>query len=272
MTRIAALQMNSSDVVADNLQQVDDYLKQAQAQQVKLVLLPENFCQMPRNHSQQYSEQDGNGEVQAFLSTAARKYGLWLVAGSLALQKISQKKPTASCLVYSDTGERVARYDKIHLYDVDVPGDQVYRESNSYQAGTTCDNIQVVDTPFIKLGLSICYDLRFPELYRRLVQQGAELICVPAAFTARTGQVHWQSLLQARAIENLSYVLAAGQYGEHVNARQTWGHSMIIDPWGTIQAQKETGSGLVISEIDLTKLKQLRTRFPVLTHQRLTIL
>ena len=197
----------------------------------------------------------------------AKKHKIWIVAGSIPLLSEEAHRCFSSCLVFDDKGECVKRYDKIHLFDVQVSETETHKESN-----VTCpgDSLAVIDTPVAKVGLTICYDLRFPEMYRKLRALDADIFVVPAAFTYDTGKVHWQVLLQARAIENLSYVLAANQGGSHENGRQTYGHSMIISPWGKIEASCDaSGVDLAIADIDLLSMQALRQRFPCLTHQKL---
>ncbi len=213
-----------------------------------------------------HKEIDGEGPIQHFLSETAKKYSVWIVGGTIPLVAESPDKIRAACLVYDDQGNRVARYDKIHLFDVNVPDtDEVYRESDTIEAGS---QPLVIDTPFGKLGIAICYDLRFPEMIRDLQTQGLQILIVPSAFTAQTGAAHWEVLLRARAIENLCYVIAPNQGGFHLNGRQTFGHSMIIDPWGTVLTCQKSGGGFVSAEIDLEKLEKMRTAFPALQHRR----
>lgn len=270
--RTALLQMCSSDCVAENLDSVEQAMSDAQQQDVQLLQLPENFAQMPIKSSDQHIELDGAGEVQDFLQAKSQYYGVAVIAGSLAVRDQGGSKPYARCLVYDD-GQRIAHYDKLHLYDVDLPDGQSYRESATYQAGQL--DVQnhsnaLVEIAEFKIGLSICYDLRFPEYYRALTEIGSQLICVPSAFTYDTGNAHWQTLLRARAIENQVFISAAAQTGTHANGRKTWGHSMLIDPWGDIIAEQQDGEGLLIAELDFTKLQSLRDSFPVLSHRRIS--
>jgi len=264
--KIALLQMCSTDSVAQNLAIIERSLAQAQSLDVQFVQLPENFAQMPRTSSERHIEFDNEGPVQDFLREKSQYYGLAIIAGSLPIIERKGDKPFARCLVFDGQGKRIAHYDKLHLYDVELAGGEHYR----YQAGSksTLDSA-VVEVWGVKLGLSICYDLRFPEMYRTLTAAGAQIICVPSAFTYNTGRAHWQALLRARAIENQVFVAAAAQVGTHANGRQTWGHSLLIDPWGEITEQKKHKPGLLVGEIDLTKLDSLRKTFPVLMHRRL---
>jgi nitrilase len=232
-------------------------------------VLPENFAFVGKRDTDKLgvAESDGTGPVQEFLARTAARHSLWIVAGSLPLKSPETELCYGACFVYDADGRAVASYRKMHLFDVDLPDrHESYRESASMERG---DLPKTVDTPAGRLGLSICYDLRFPELYRRLVDEGAELFSVPAAFTFATGTAHWHTLLRARAIENLAYVIAAGQHGTHPNGRVTFGHSLIVDPWGQILAEQEAGDGVVVAQTDPLLTQKLRTEFPVLQHRRL---
>jgi len=268
MSKCAAIQMASSPNIRSNLLEADKLIGEAVNAGAKLVALPENFALMGEHELDKVKarEIDGEGPIQDFLSNVAKKYGVWVIGGTIPLAGDSDNKVKAACLVYDDQGERVGRYDKIHLFDVSVPDtDEEYRESDSIEPGS---ELIVLETPFGKLGLSVCYDLRFPELYRKLAVQGAEILVVPAAFTAQTGAAHWEVLLRARAIENLCYVIAPNQGGFHINGRKTFGHSMIIDPWGVVLDCNKSGGGFVCAEIDHERLEKVRTTFPVLQHRR----
>lgn len=275
----AAIQLSS---VADrdaNLLGAGRLLRQAAAAGVTLAVLPENFAFMGARERDKLAiaEADGAGPIQDFLAATARELRLWIVAGTVPLAVPGDAgKVYAACLVYDAQGRRVARYDKIHLFDVDVPpaatapvaaSPERYRESATIARGEL--RPVVVDTPIGRLGLSVCYDLRFPELYRALAAQGAEVLCVPAAFTARTGQAHWEVLLRARAIENQCFLVAPGQHGTHAGGRATHGHSLILDPWGEILAQQADGDGVVAAPLPRQRLEQVRSSFPALTHRRL---
>jgi nitrilase len=268
--RIAAVQMNSGADVAANLAAAGRLLEQARAQQAVVAVLPENFAFMGAHERDKLAvaEVDGRGPIQAFLADTARRLGLWLVAGTLPLATADPLRVAAACLVFDAGGARVARYDKVHLFDVDVPEGGTYRESASIAAGPLA--AVVVDTPAGRIGLSVCYDLRFPELFRRLVAQGAEIFAVPSAFTERTGEAHWETLLRARAIENQCYVVAPGQSGAHPGGRRTWGHSLVVDPWGRVLAQQPAGEGAIVAPLPREPLLNLRRSFPVLDHRRLT--
>jgi deaminated glutathione amidase len=264
MARAALVQMVSSARVADNLDQATQLMKQACDQQADLVLLPENFAFMGFNEKDKLliGEVYGEGPIQQKISQLAKQMGLWVIAGTIPL-KGSGSKVRASCLVYDAQGKCAARYDKIHLFDVNVTSKEAYQESSSIERG---HDLALVDTPIGKIGLTVCYDLRFSELYQQLMLQGAQLFTVPSAFTAVTGLAHWEVLLRARAIENLCYVLAANQGGLHENGRSTHGHSMIVDPWGTILGQKEIDAGVLTMDIDLQGQSELRQSFPCLEH------
>lgn len=266
--RAAAIQMRSGGQVNENLELADALLKQAASQKVVIAFLPENFAIMGARDEDklEYAEKPGSGPIQEFLADAARRHKLWIVAGSLPLKSRLAGKCFGASLVYDSDGKASRIYRKIHLFDVDLPGrDERYRESATMDAG---EEVVVITSPLGQLGLSICYDLRFPELYRRLVDDGATVFSIPAAFTAATGKAHWRALLRARAIENLAYVIAAGQHGSHPNGRQTFGHSAIVDPWGQVIAEREAGAGVVIADVDADLPGKLRAKFPVLEHRR----
>lgn len=272
MLRAAVIQMVSTADVTENLTQAADLLARAAADGARLAVLPENFAFMGMHERDKLElcESEGNGPIQEFLGETAKKHKLWIVAGTIPLAGDSANRARAASLLYDDRGRCVSRYDKIHLFDVEIEGGERYCESDSLEAG---NKIVVAATPFAQIGLSVCYDVRFPELYRNM--HGAsntgsvELITVPSAFTAPTGRAHWQTLLCARAVENMSYVIAANQGGTHVNGRETWGHSMIIDPWGQILVEVDSGPGFACADLDFRQLRELRQRFPALSHRRL---
>jgi predicted amidohydrolase len=282
LLKVACLQMTSTNSVEQNLVFVDQQMRHARALGVELIQLPENFAQMPIRRAEQHIEAPNDGVIQSFLSSKSKQYQMMVIAGSIPIQAKGRDRPHARCLVFDDSGVQIAAYNKIHLFDVDLPDKQNYKESATYLAGEVTE-MKVVETSLAKLGLSICYDLRFPELYRMFAVQGVEIVMVPSAFTATTGQAHWRTLLRARAIENQTFVMAAAQVGRHDNDRETWGHSMIIDPWGVVlsefddeyQPSKELAVaatkrvGLLIADLDLKKLTDLRIKFPALTHRRL---
>lgn len=265
MDKVAVIQMISSDSVEKNLSVVQELVTAASHAGAKLIVLPENFAFMGQEQQKlTIAEHYQQGPIQDFLANLAMKCQCWIVAGTLPLLCKHPEKVTASSLVFDSQGQVVARYDKIHLFDVRVSVQEAHHESRMTQPGK---NIVAVDTPVGRIGLSVCYDVRFPELYRELVKQGADILVVPAAFTAVTGAAHWEILLRARAIENLSYVLAAAQGGLHANGRTTFGHSMIIDHWGTVLASRDNGVGVVTAAIDLEKMMHLRQQFPALQHR-----
>ena len=266
--RVAAIQMASGPNVAANLHEVSRLLSEAASMGAQLVVLPENFALMPL-HSQenlQICEPFGDGLLQNFLSQQAARYGLWLVGGTIPIATASDNKFRAACLVFNNQGQQVARYDKMHLFDVIAGTNEQYCESEVIEPG---DQIAVVETPFGRLGLAICYDLRFPELFRCLLTEGIELIVVPSAFTAITGKAHWEVLVRARAIENLCYVIAANQGGYHINGRETYGNSMIVDPWGYVLMRLNQGTGIVCTDIDREKQTLLRRNFPAHQHRKI---
>ena len=261
--------MNSGADVAENLALADGLMADAAGDGCGLVVLPENFALMPERgrDKAKHAEQPGEGPIQEFLSTAAKKHGLWIIAGSMPMASPEPERVYGACPVVDDQGETRTIYRKIHLFDVDVPDSgQSYRESNSMYPG---DEPAFVETPAGIVGLTICYDVRFPELYRTLVDNGATIFTVPAAFTVPTGKAHWHTLLKARAIENLSYVIAPGQFGEHPDNRSTFGHSLIVGPWGDILGELESGNGFVAADIDPELVTRLRREAPVLENRRL---
>ncbi len=267
--KAAVIQMNSGADVSANLEQARSLLEQAAAAGAVLAALPENCAFMGAHEGDKllYSEADGSGPIQRFFADIAVRLKLWVLAGSLPIAADAEHVYAACCL-YDASGQRVARYDKIHLFDVDVGGGERYRESNSIAPGAA--RVQVSDSPIGRLGLSVCYDLRFPELYRAQLAQGATVLVVPAAFTARTGAVHWHTLLKARAVENQCFVLAPGQCGTHPGGRSTFGQSMLIGPWGeTLAEVSDDRPGVAIAEIDPNHLQSVRQRFPALSHRRL---
>lgn len=267
--RVAAIQMNSGVDVASNLQLADRLLAEAAADYCALAVLPENFALMPEKSRDKagHAEAPGEGPIQSFLADAAMRHNIWVIAGSMPLKSPEAKRVFGACPVYDSAGKQLTIYRKIHLFDVKLPDcEESYQESWSMYPG---DEVVAVDTPAGRVGLTICYDLRFPELYRRLVDDGATLFTVPAAFTRLTGEAHWQTLLRARAVENLAYVIAPGQYGEHADNRQTYGHSMIIDPWGKVLAEQAAGDCHVAADIDPDLPAKLRSEFPALANRRL---
>lgn len=270
MSRVAAVQMSSGGDVDANLAAAGRLIAAAAAAGARVAVLPENFSIMARSREdrRRAAEDESGGPTQSYLRAQARRHSIWLIAGSIPYKSAAGARVRSACLVFDDDGTLVARYDKMHLFDVRVGPDEAYRESDDFEPG---DDLVVVDTPCGRLGLTICYDVRFPELYRALGEQGAQWFAVPSAFTVPTGRAHWEVLLRARAIENLAYVVAPAQSGLHANGRQTWGHAMIVDPWGEVQACRESGEGVVWADIDLERLATIRDTFPALSHRRLTV-
>lgn len=269
MHLVAAIQMISGPDVQANLDQAAPLIAQAAQAGAKLVLLPECFAAFGNRSLKEIGEAECSGQqpITRFLSRQASKHGIWLIGGSIPLPRAAGKKPMACCLVFDDQGQQVARYDKLHLFDVEVEDShRSYRESKDYGYG---DAIVCVDTPVGRVGLSICYDVRFPELYVALRQAGAELIVVPSAFTAVTGAAHWEVLLRARAIETQCYILAANQGGLHPGGRETFGRSCLVDPWGEVMDSLTTGEGVLCQSIDHDHLNTIRARMPVDRHRRL---
>jgi len=267
--RVAAIQMNSGADVGVNLRLADLLLGGAVDDGCGLAVLPENFALMPERSRDKalHAETPGEGPIQAFLAEAAKRHGLWIVAGSMPFASPEPERVFGACPVFDADGVSQACYRKIHLFDVKLPGrEESYCESHSMIPG---EELVCVDTPIGRLGLTICYDLRFPEMFRRLVDDGAVAFSVPAAFTRVTGQAHWHTLLRARAIENLAYVIAPGQYGSHPDNRTTYGHSLIIDPWGSILAEAVDEDCYITADIDPEMPAIMRAEFPALANRRL---
>jgi predicted amidohydrolase len=267
--RVAAIQMASGPNVNANLLEAGRLITRAVEGGAGLVVLPENFAIMGMSEQDKVAirESDGQGPIQDFLAAQAKKHGIWLVGGTVPMETNNPKKVLAACLVYNDKGKCVARYDKIHLFDVSLEGgNEKYTESDTIEHG---ENVVVVDSPFGRMGVGICYDLRFPEMFRVMLDQGMELLVLPAAFTAITGRAHWEVLVRARAIENLSYVIAAAQGGYHVNGRETHGDSMIVNPWGAVIDRLPRGSGVVIGSMSRGLLASIRRSLPAISHRRM---
>ena len=260
--KVAAVQMASGPKVAGNLNEARRLIEKAAQQGAKLIVLPEFFAIMGMKDTDKIAvrEHPNSGQIQSFMSEMALKFKIWLI-GSVPLVADSPNKVRNSCLVYNELGEQVARYDKIHLFNLEL-GNEKYQEADTIEAG---NQVVVVDSPFGRIGLAVCYDLRFPELFR--VMEDVDIIVLPAAFTATTGKVHWEALVRARAIENLSYVIAAAQGGYHVNGRETHGHSMIVDPWGRILDELTRGSDVVVAEVNRNYQASLRSSLPALSHR-----
>ena len=261
--RIAALQMVSSSNVDENMNEFNRLSRLAAADGAAMVALPEYFCFMGMKETDKLNlaEEPGKGPIQDNLANIASSLGLWVFAGSIPLKSPDPHKVLNTQLVFNPQGQQVCRYDKIHLFSF-TRGSESYDESRSISPGRS---VAIVDTPFAKIGLSICYDLRFPELYRKM--GAVDLILVPSAFTYTTGQAHWEVLLRARAIENQCYVLAPAQGGRHANGRRTWGHSMLIDPWGDVMGVLAENPGVVIGDIDPQRIKEVRESLPALKHR-----
>lgn len=263
--RIAAIQMAAGPNVSGNLEEAARLIEMAASQGAKLAALPEYFCIMGMKDADKVAarEQHSRGPIQEFLSKTARRLGIWLVGGTVPLMSSRPDKVRNSCLVYDDNGNQVARYDKIHLFGLEL-GNERYAEEKTIEAGC---RVVAVESPFGRIGLSICYDLRFPELYRSMGK--VDIIFAPAAFTATTGKAHWETLIRARAIENLAYVVAPAQGGYHVNGRETHGDTMIVDPWGVVLDRLPRGSGVVIANINPEYQTSLRNSLPALNHRTL---
>ncbi|MCW5598298.1 MAG: carbon-nitrogen hydrolase family protein [Nitrosomonas sp.] len=261
--RVAAVQMASGPSVAANLEEALRLIELAVSQDAKLVVLPEYFCIMGLQDTDKLEvrEQPGNGMIQSFLSETAKRFGIWLVGGSVPLVSHVPDKIYNSCLVYDDHGRLVARYDKIHLFGLAL-GNECFAEERTIKAG---DKVVALDSPFGRIGLSICYDLRFPELYR--IMGKVDIILAPSAFTAITGRAHWETLIRARAIENQAYVIAPAQGGFHVSGRETNGDSMIVDPWGVVIDRLGRGPGVVVASLDQAYQSSVRASLPALEHR-----
>lgn len=268
-TKIAAIQLTSSQSVDENLQQVESMLCNAAATGAELIVLPEMFPIMGKTEKDKVAaaEKIGNGKIQSFLSALAKQYNIWIVGGTIPIIANDPNKIRAACLVYNDNGRLAARYDKIHLFDATLSNGERYYESETTEPG---NDIVVVDTPFGKLGLAVCYDMRFPNLFEQLHHRGAEIIAIPAAFTAKTGAAHWHLLTRSRAIDTFSYVIASNQVGTHANQRQTYGRSLIVDPWGSVISElNEDKPGIIYADIDLAKIQMIRESIPTKIHRRI---
>ncbi|ROL65065.1 carbon-nitrogen hydrolase [Pseudomonas protegens] len=268
---LAVIQMVSQSDVLANLQQARNLLEQAAAGGAKLAVLPENFAAMGRRDMAVIGRAEalGEGPILPWLKQVARDLRLWIVAGTLPLPPVDQPeaKSNACSLLVDEQGQFVARYDKLHLFDVDVADNRGrYRESDDYAHG---NRVVVAETPVGRLGLTVCYDLRFPELYSELRAAGAELITAPSAFTAVTGAAHWEVLIRARAIETQCYLLAAAQGGVHPGPRETYGHAAIVDPWGRLLVEQDQGEGVLLAERDSSEQASIRARMPVVSHRRI---
>lgn len=265
--KIAAIQMVSGPEIGVNLAEAGHLIAKAAEAGAKLAVLPEYFPMIGASDVDRLEarEAEGYGPIQDFLSGMAKRHAIWLVGGSLPLYAKNPEKSRNTCFVYDETGMQRARYDKIHLFSFEN-GTERYREGQSIEAG---EDVSVCAAPFGKMGLAICYDLRFPELFRKMGE--VDLVAVPAAFTETTGAAHWELLLRARAVENQCYVVAAAQGGLHPTGRRTYGNSMIVDPWGDVVARIDRGPGVVVAEFDLVRMEQVRKNLPVLQHRKLPL-
>lgn len=263
--KVAAIQMASGPNVTGNLGEARRLIAKAVEQGARLVVLPEFFAIMGLNEMDKVKvrEQPGQGQIQDFLSETARHFKIWLVGGSIPLAASTPNKVLNSCLVFDEHGKQVARYDKIHLFNLEL-GNENYHEAKTIEPG---DKVVVVDSPFGRIGLGICYDLRFPELFRAM--KNVDIIVLPSAFTETTGKMHWEVLVRARAVENLAYVIASAQGGYHVNGRETHGNSMVVDPWGRVLDRLPRGSGVVVAEVNPAYQSSLRASLPALSHRTL---
>jgi len=267
--KIAAIQMRSTHVVDENLLAAARLISIAAQNKAQLIVLPEMFAIMGKKPTDKVDVREafGFGKIQDFLSQQARMHKTWIVGGTIPIACDDNHKVRAASIVYDHNGNAVARYDKIHLFDVTISETESYRESDTTEPG---HDIVVVDTPVGKLGLSVCYDIRFAGLYTELLNRGAEILAIPSAFTVKTGEAHWQLMCRARAVENFCYVVGSAQCGMHASGRETYGHSLIIEPWGTVvQEQLQPGDGVVYADIDLRKLHEIRASIPVKQHQQI---
>jgi predicted amidohydrolase len=269
MTMVAAIQMCSTHLVDENLKMAAAWIAEAASNQAKLIVLPEMFAMMGMHDSDKLKIQEplGQGKIQSFLSEQAKQHQVWIVGGTIPIASENPQRIKAACLVFDDQGQMVTRYDKIHLFDASFSKTELYKESDTVEHGT---QVGIVDTPFGKLGLAVCYDVRFPELFGILFHQSVDIIALPSAFTRITGKAHWEILLRNRAIENFCYMIGACQGGTHANGRTTYGHSMIVGPWGEILAEKQDENpGVIYAMVDLKRIKEVRESIPVKNHQRL---
>jgi deaminated glutathione amidase len=265
ISRVGVVQMVSGPTVSENLREAARLITQAADEGAQIIALPEYFAIMGLKDTDKVAARENfaSGPIQDFLREISARLKVWIVAGSIPLACDNKTKVRNSCLVLSDAGETVARYDKIHLFEFATDSEQ-YSESRTIEAG---NQVVMLDSPFGKLGLSICYDLRFPEMYRAM--HGADIIFVPSAFTETTGRAHWETLLRARAIENQCYVVAPAQGGTHPSGRETHGNSMLVDAWGTVVKRLDKGAGVFVADIDLNATKKIRKNLPALSHRTL---
>jgi deaminated glutathione amidase len=269
MKKIAAIQMCSSHVVDENLLTAKNLIEEAAKNDAKLVVLPEMFAVMGISSTDKVVEKEifGKGKIQSFLSEQAKKNCIWIVGGTIPIECDDSKKVRAASLVFDDKGNIVSRYDKIHLFDVFLSEKETYKESDTIEPG---NELVVIDTPFGKIGQAVCYDVRFPELFRCLFNNEAEIIVLPSAFTVPTGEAHWELLSRSRAVENFCYLVGACQGGTHSSGRTTYGNSIIIEPWGNVVSKKEdVATGIIYADIDLKKVHEARKSIPIVDHQKI---
>ncbi len=272
LPKVAALQMVSGNNLDDNLLVAERLIAEAAKGGAELLVLPETFAVFNSRAQQALGQQEVSPDavVRPFIAEQAKRWEVWIVAGTIPLAQADNERVLSSCFVINAKGEQCARYDKMHLFDVDVADQQSsYRESDTFAAG---DTVVVIDTPFGRLGLAVCYDIRFPELFRAMFAQGVDLIAVPAAFTLLTGNTHWLPLLRARAIENQCYIIGANQGGVHSKSRSTSGGSVIIDGWGNVLSEAQMGECCIVADIDLQALQQQRSAMPISQHQRFEVI
>ena len=261
MPRVAAIQMNSSDDVERNLKLTEELVIEAKRQNAVLAVLPECFALMARDQEQRLAcaePQSGRGEIQTFMSNLAEQQNIWILGAGIFVRCNDTSKVSNTSWLFDGQGQLISRYDKINLFDLALPNNERYSESSYIQAGF---ETVTADTSIGRAGLTVCYDLRFPNLYRNLVTEGAIWFAVPSAFAYTTGSVHWEILLRARAIENHAYVVAPAQWGRHAGGRETYGHTMIVEPWGDVVAQKDRGDDVVVSDVDADRVAEIRKRF-----------
>jgi nitrilase len=267
MNRVAAVQMTSGMDVGANLREAARLIAAAARAGAVLAVLPENFACMTKADADRMAiaEDDGRGPIQDFLAEQARVNKIWIAGGTIPIKAADGKRARAACVLHDDRGARVARYDKIHMFDVRLSNGESYQESRATEPGS---EPVVVETPFGRLGIAVCYDIRFPELFRALLDRDAEIVAIPAAFTAHTGRAHWEVLVRARAVENFVYIVAGAQWGAHANGRHTHGDSMIVSPWGEVLDRMPQGTGYAIAEVDRNEQAQLRSNLPAIEHRR----
>ncbi|ARN72973.1 carbon-nitrogen hydrolase family protein [Oceanicoccus sagamiensis] len=269
--RVSAIQMVSTNNLNENLAEAERLVEAAAAEGAQLIVLPETFAMFSARQQKALGQREASADavIRPFISALAKRLGIWIVAGTVPVAVADSEQVLSSCFVVDDQGIEQACYNKIHLFDVDVADSQgSYRESDTFLAG---NEAVVIDTPFGRLGLAVCYDIRFPELFRLMFAQGVDIIAVPAAFTLLTGKAHWLPLLQARAIENQCYIVGANQGGEHTPSRSTSGDSVVIDGWGNIVAKADSGPAYIVAEVDTTVLEKQRRAMPIKQHQRFGI-